>query len=81
MLHPMERKIGKYDITISGFIFDWSWHLLPSLSVSFDEVGVYIAFDFLCFDVNMDIENRVKAAQWEARLNEKMQVFNPYDHD
>lgn len=81
MPSAMERKIGNYNITLNGFIFYWSWHLLPALSVSFDEVGVYIVFNFLCFDLNIDIENINKAAEWEERFSKKMEVFNPYDHD
>jgi len=76
MLCAMEGKVGKYKITAKGFIFDWSWHLLPSIAISFDEVGIYIVFEFLCFDLNIDIEDQIKAQEWEDKLEKIFKVKN-----
>lgn len=62
-------KLGKYEITGLFSIIDWSWKLLPCINVSFDEVGVYWSFGFLCFGANVDIENIEKAKAWEEKLD------------
>ena len=77
----MERKIGKYAIEAHGHILTWSWHLLPSLSIAFDEVGFYVSAGFLCFTANLSVENEVKAREWEERLRDRFCSITDTEED
>ena len=81
MLCAMERKIGKYAIEAHGHIFTWSWHLLPSLSIAFDEVGFYVSVGFLCFTANLSVEDEIKAKEWEERISAKFASLTDSEED
>ena len=77
----MERKIGKYRVSTSAYTLYWSWNLLPSIGISFDEVGVYISFEFLCFNAHLEIEDEVKEQQWNDRIGAKFTALTNTDED
>jgi len=81
LLRSMERKVGKYRIEANGHIFTWSWYLLPSLSIAFDEVGFYIAASFLCFTANLSVEDEIKEQEWNERIGAKLAALTDTEED
>jgi hypothetical protein len=77
----MDKKIGKYRITTSAYILKWSWNLLPAIAVAFDEVGVYISFEFLCFHAHLEIEDKLKEDEWNKRMGAKFTALTSTDED
>jgi hypothetical protein len=77
----MERKIGKYRLSTSAFILDWSWQLLPAIGIAFDEAGFYVSFEFLCFHLHLEIENEIKAREWDDRIRAKLDALTDTEED
>jgi hypothetical protein len=77
----MDKKIGKYRITTSAYILKWSWNLLPAIEVAFDEVGVYLSFEFLCFHSNLEIEDETKEQEWNERIGAKLASLTDTEED
>ena len=81
VLHTMERKVGKYRIEASTYIIKWSWHLLPSIGLAFDEVGVYFSFGFLCLHTQIQIEDETKEQEWNDRIAAKFAALTDTEED
>lgn len=81
MLCTMERKIGRYRISVCAYILKWSWNLLPAIGVAFDEVGVYISFEFLCFHSHLEIEDEIKEQEWNDRIGSKFASLTDTEED
>lgn len=77
----MEGKIGKYKIEASTSIIKWSWYLLPSIRLDFDEVGVYFSFGFLCLHTHIQIEDEVKEQEWNDRIGAKFASLTDTEED
>lgn len=77
----MERKIGKYKVTTSASVLYWSWNLLPSISIAFDEVGFYMSAGFLCFSANLDIDDEVKEQEWAERIRNRFISITDTEED
>lgn len=77
----MERKVGKYRVETGAYIIKWSWHLLPSISFAFDEVGVYFSFGFLCLHTHIQIEDEVKEQEWNDRIAAKFASLTDTEED
>lgn len=77
----MERKIGRYKVTTSAHVLYWSWNLLPSISIAFDEVGFYASFGFLCFSANLDIDDEIKEQEWTERIRNRFAALTDTEED
>lgn len=54
---------------------------MPSIGVAFDEVGVYISFEFLCFHAHLEIEDEVKEQEWNDRIGTKFASLTDTEED
>jgi hypothetical protein len=77
----MERKIGRYTVSTSAFTLYWSWNLLPAIGVAFDEAGFYVSFEFLCFHLHLEIEDEIKAKEWDERIRAKLDALTDTEED
>lgn len=77
----MERKIGKYKVSVYGSYQDWSWHLLPSIEVAWDESGVFINLAFLCFGAYLNIEDEIKEQEWNDRIASRISSLTDTEED
>jgi len=77
----MEGKVGKYRVTTSFSALYWSWNLLPSISIAFDEVGFYVSVRFLCFSANLDIDDEVREQEWTERIENRFVSLTDTEED
>jgi hypothetical protein len=77
----MDKKIGKYRLSTSAFILDWSWQLLPAIGIAFDEAGFYVSFEFLCFHLHLEIEDETKEQEWNERIGAKFAALTDTEED
>lgn len=71
MLCSMERKVGKYRIEAKGYVFDWIWHLIPSVEISWDDAFFGVRISFLCFSFVIDVTDIEGFERWMDKLINK----------